>query len=89
MQNYLLKDGLIILNQEITNLRGDDFPPEVAFRLYDTYGFPIDMTNNILKEKELRIDMNKFHDLMDVQKKDQRNHGRVSIIKKRKVFLKN
>tara|TARA_A100001015_G_scaffold84804_1_gene94197 strand:+ start:2610 stop:4688 length:2079 start_codon:yes stop_codon:yes gene_type:complete len=64
-----LKDGLIILNQEITNLKGPEFPPEVAFRLFDTYGFPIDMTKNILKEKELSLDMKEFNDLMDIQKK--------------------
>ncbi len=59
----LLERGIKILNDEITKidkvLSGD-----VAFKLYDTYGFPLDLTEDILKNKSLKIDSEKFNSLM-------------------------
>ena len=48
--------GLTLLNKEIKNLNSKDFSPETAFKLYDTYGFPVDVTKNILSEKNIGFD---------------------------------
>ena len=69
-----LKEGLKILNDEISATKGNYFSANLAFKLYDTFGFPLDMTENILKEKNLKIDKNQFERLM----LDQKNRSRVS-----------
>ena len=64
--------GLELLNKEIENLKNKSFKPEVAFKLYDTYGFPVDMTNSILSEKKIRLDMEKYRLLIESNKKTQK-----------------
>ena len=74
----LLDRGIKILNDEISKidkvLSGD-----VAFKLYDTYGFPLDLTEDILKNKSLKIDNEKFHSLMkesrELAKKNWKGSG--------------
>ncbi len=63
----LLDRGIKILNEEITKI-DKTLPGEVAFKLYDTYGFPLDLTQDILKNKSLTIDNNKFQSLMKESK---------------------
>ena len=48
--------GLSLLNKEIKDLKSNEFPAEIAFKLYDTYGFPIDVTKNILSDKKINLD---------------------------------
>ena len=43
-------------NKEINAIQGNEFSPEIAFKLYDTYGFPFDMTKAILSEKKIHLD---------------------------------
>ena len=59
----LLDRGIKILNDEISKI-DKVLPGDVAFKLYDTYGFPIDLTEDILKNKSLKIDQKKFQSLM-------------------------
>ena len=63
----LLDRGIKILNDEILKIK-DVLPGEVAFKLYDTYGFPLDLTEDILKNKSLKIDTEKFQTLMKESK---------------------
>ena len=63
----LLDRGIKILNDEISKI-DKVLPGEVAFKLYDTYGFPLDLTEDILKNKSLKIDHQKFHSLMKESK---------------------
>ena len=63
----LLDRGIKILNDEISKIK-DVLPGEVAFKLYDTYGFPLDLTEDILKNKSLKIDTEKFQSLMKESK---------------------
>ncbi len=63
----LLDRGIKILNEEITKI-DKILPGEVAFKLYDTYGFPLDLTQDILKNKSLTIDNDKFQRLMKESK---------------------
>ena len=63
----LLDRGIKILNNEITKI-DKVLPGEIAFKLYDTYGFPLDLTEDILKNKSLKIDNEKFHTLMKESK---------------------
>jgi len=63
----LLDRGIKILNEEITKIE-KILPGEVAFKLYDTYGFPLDLTQDILKNKSLTIDYDKFQSLMKESK---------------------
>ena len=63
----LLDRGIKILNDEITKIN-KTLPGEVAFKLYDTYGFPLDLTEDILKNKSLSIDNKKFDSLMKESK---------------------
>jgi len=63
----LLDRGIKILNNEITKI-DKVLPGEIAFKLYDTYGFPLDLTEDILKNKSLKIDNEKFQTLMKESK---------------------
>ena len=74
----LLDRGIKILNDEISKI-DKILPGEVAFKLYDTYGFPIDLTEDILKNKSLKIDQKKFQSLMkesrELAKKNWKGSG--------------
>jgi alanyl-tRNA synthetase len=74
----LLDRGIKILNDEISKI-DKVLPGDVAFKLYDTYGFPLDLTEDILKNKSLKIDNEKFHSLMkesrELAKKNWKGSG--------------
>ncbi len=74
----LLDRGIKILSDEISKI-DKILPGEVAFKLYDTYGFPLDLTEDILKNKSLTIDNEKFHSLMkesrELAKKNWKGSG--------------
>ncbi len=74
----LLDRGIKILNDEITKIE-KVLPGEVAFKLYDTFGFPLDLTEDILKSKSLKIDHEKFNTLMkdskELAKKNWKGSG--------------
>lgn len=63
-----LDQGMRILNEAIGQLQGDVIPGSVVFKLYDTYGFPTDLTNDIAREKNLSIDMDGFEVEMEAQR---------------------
>ncbi|HAT1594900.1 TPA: alanine--tRNA ligase [Legionella pneumophila] len=63
-----LEQGLRLLQDHIKNLKGQELSGEVAFKLYDTYGFPIDLTADIIREQGLHIDMKAFNQLMQQQR---------------------
>ena len=64
-----LERGLSILNDALNELTSDVVPGELVFKLYDTYGFPADLTNDVAREKELRIDEEGFQVAMAAQRK--------------------
>ncbi len=78
----LLDRGIKILNDEISKIK-DVLPGEVAFKLYDTYGFPLDLTEDILKNKSLKIDNEKFQSLMkeskELAKKNWKGSGDAAV----------
>ncbi len=78
----LLDRGMKILNDEISNV-DKKLSGEVAFKLYDTYGFPLDLTEDILKNKSLTLDHKKFDDLMikskELAKKNWKGSGDSSV----------
>ena len=63
-----LERGLAILNDEISGLSNNVIPGEVVFKLYDTYGFPMDLTADIAREQELSIDEPGFDKAMTEQR---------------------
>ena len=64
--------GLELLDEYIKNTEGTVFSGEDAFKLNDTYGFPLDLTKDILEEKGMTVDEEKFNELLDNQKKTAR-----------------
>ncbi|MDX3773813.1 alanine--tRNA ligase [Chromatiaceae bacterium AAb-1] len=64
-----LERGLGILEDELSRLHGTEIPGELVFRLYDTYGFPVDLTNDVAREKGLTIDHDGFELAMAEQRK--------------------
>ncbi len=69
-----LSQGMELLNASIKKLDGDVIPGEVAFRLYDTYGFPVDLTADVARERDLSVDMAGF----EVAMEEQRNRARAA-----------
>ena len=87
-----LETGINLLKKEISELKKNSFPPETAFKLYDTFGFPIDMTSSILKEKKITLDVNKYDQIVLEHKKNQKSSFTGSgEIKQKNIFsdLKN
>lgn len=62
-----IASGIELFNEELKNTK-DIFSGEVAFKLYDTYGFPLDLTADMLRESNLKVDETKFDELMKEQK---------------------
>ena len=68
-----LDRGLKILDNEINELKdGDKVSGDVAFKLYDTYGFPVDLTQDTLRERQLQVDLKGFERAMELQKERAR-----------------
>ena len=67
-----LEQGMKILEQDIAVLDGTEIPGETVFRLYDTYGFPIDLTADIARERNLTLDMVGYEREMKAQKERAR-----------------
>jgi len=65
----LLNRGIEILNENLNKVKNSSFPGEVAFKLYDTYGFPLDLTADILKNKNIKVDNAGFDREMEKSKK--------------------
>ncbi len=63
-----LDQGMKILESELSSLTANEIPGEVIFKLYDTYGFPVDLTADIAREKNLGVDLEGFEKEMSVQK---------------------
>ncbi|WP_095051599.1 alanine--tRNA ligase [Pseudomonas sp. Irchel s3b2] len=63
-----LEQGLKILEQDLAELKGDVVPGDVVFKLYDTYGFPMDLTGDIARERSLTIDEAGFEREMEAQR---------------------
>jgi len=63
-----LSAGLRILDNELSSLEGDVIPGEILFRLYDTYGFPADLTADIARERNLEVDTEGFEECMQAQR---------------------
>lgn len=64
-----LERGMLILNDALNELEGKVVPGDVVFKLYDTYGFPADLTNDVAREKGLSIDEQGFEQAMAEQRK--------------------
>ena len=68
-----LDQGLRILEQDLAELKGSEIPGDVVFKLYDTYGFPVDLTGDIARERELTIDEAGFEAAMEAQRERARS----------------
>lgn len=71
-----LEQGLRILDQDLADLKGSVIPGETVFRLYDTYGFPVDLTGDIARERDLTLDLAGFEAAMTAQRERARASSR-------------
>ncbi|TBM09096.1 alanine--tRNA ligase [Hafnia alvei] len=67
-----LERGLALLDDELSKLTGDTLDGDTAFRLYDTYGFPLDLTADVCRERNLKVDEIGFERAMEEQRRRAR-----------------
>ena len=70
-----LDAGMRVLEDAIADMQGNQLPGEVIFRLYDTHGFPVDLTADIAREREFELDMDGFEASMQRQREQSRATG--------------
>lgn len=68
-----LERGLALLDEELAKLQGDTLDGETAFRLYDTYGFPVDLTADVCRERNIKVDEAGFEAAMEEQRRRARD----------------
>ena len=73
-----LDQGLLLLNRLVNNAKGNVISGDKAFELYDTYGFPLDLTSLILKEKGMSLEVDAFELEMQKQKNRSKSASQVS-----------
>ncbi|RMJ02112.1 Alanine--tRNA ligase [Marinobacter litoralis] len=74
-----LDKGLRLLEQDIADLKGNEIPGETVFTLYDTYGFPVDLTNDIARERGLTLDYAGYEKAMEAQRERARAASKFGI----------
>jgi alanyl-tRNA synthetase len=74
-----LDKGLRLLEQDLAELKGDVIPGETIFTLYDTYGFPVDLTNDIAREHGLTLDYEGYEEAMENQRQRARAASKFGI----------
>lgn len=70
-----LEQGMLILDEALAAMSGDVISGDVVFKLYDTYGFPVDLTNDIARERELGLDMPGYEAAMQAQRARSKEGG--------------
>ncbi len=71
-----LDQGIKILEREIDAQQGAELPGAVAFRLYDTYGFPLDLTSDYLRERNMTVDIEGYEQAMQEQRERAKSASR-------------
>ncbi|KES19597.1 MULTISPECIES: alanine--tRNA ligase [Gilliamella] len=74
-----LERGLFLLDQELVKITDSVLPGDVAFKLYDTFGFPLDLTADVCREKNITIDEDGFNQCMEEQRKRARESSTFSV----------
>ncbi|MCL9682506.1 alanine--tRNA ligase [Legionella maioricensis] len=74
-----LEQGLRLLHEQMHTMGGDEISGAIAFKLYDTYGFPVDLTADIAREQGLHIDMDGFNQLMQQQREQSQAASQFTI----------
>ena len=74
-----LDRGMAILAEALDNLDGEVLDGETVFKLYDTYGFPADLTNDVARERGFSIDEEGFNDAMESQRQRARDAGQFGV----------
>ncbi len=70
-----LDNGMAILEEALEQIADQTIPGDVIFKLYDTYGFPVDLTNDIARERGLSLDIEGYEAAMDSQRQRSQDHA--------------
>lgn len=84
-----LERGLLLLDQELDKVIDNQLSGEVAFKLYDTYGFPLDLTADVCREKNIVIDEDGFNRCMEIQRQRSRESDSFSVDYSSSIKLDN
>ncbi len=68
----MLNKGMKLLNNDLSDVKNNTLSGDIAFKLYDTFGFPLDLTQDYLKPKNINVDVERFNKLMDLRKEEAR-----------------
>src|SRR5690606_14524953 len=79
--NQTLDRGLKRFEEAMPEISGGSFPGEIAFELYDTYGFPVDLTELLCSERGLKVDMPRFEALMEQQRERARAAQKSTVVR--------
>ena len=74
-----LDAGMKVLEEAVASLKGSTLPGELIFRLYDTHGFPVDLTNDIARERDLELDIDGFDEAMAEQREKSRQSSSFAV----------
>lgn len=85
--NQTLSNGLKLLDKAIQDTVDNIIPGDVAFKLYDTYGFPLDLTADVAREHGYKVDETGFDALMDAQREKSKKAGQFSVDLKESLNL--
>lgn len=83
-----LENGMAILKDAIASLKGKVLSGDTVFKLYDTFGFPVDLTNDVAREHGLTLDHEGFDRAMAVQKQQARAAGKFNAVEKLVIDVK-
>ncbi len=82
-----LDQGMRILSEAIASLKGKTIAGDIAFKLYDTYGFPLDLTADIARERGLNIDMEAYEKAMQMQRERAQAGSQFSVDQSQRIEL--